>query len=116
VPHRPDRLPEPDHAARFGQGVAQPLHQQVLRIDVMRPSAGQGGVLQHHRFAWGAELAAMVLDREIEDRGGDALVLQQPHCAVLDQPGLRQAAQVGPCLPLEDYERDALALQQAGKH
>jgi hypothetical protein len=53
----------------------------------------------------------MVLDREVEDGGGDALAFQQPHSAVLDQPGLRQAAQVRLRLLLEDHERDTLALQ-----
>src|SRR6202042_1221914 len=65
---RPDPahgVAEPDLAACFGQRFTQPLHQLVRRVDVVRTPAGQGGILQHHRFARRAELTAVILDGEV---------------------------------------------------
>jgi hypothetical protein len=103
-------MPDSQGVAIVGAGPAGLVlaHQLVLRVDVVRSPAGQGGILQHHRLARGAELAAVILDRKIQDGRGNALALQQPHGAVLDQARLRQAAQVGLRLPLEHRSaRDA---------
>ena len=82
--HRPDGMPEPDLAACRGQRLAQPLHQLMLRVDVVRPPAGQGGVVQQHRLVRRTELGAMIFGSELQDGARDALPGQQLHGAVLD--------------------------------
>ena len=109
-------MPEPDLAAGRGQCFAQPLHQLMLRIDVVWPPAGQGGVLQQHRLVRRTELAAMIFGSEPHDTARDALVSQPPHSAVLDQTRLGAAGQLRERLPLEHHERNGLALQQVGYH
>jgi hypothetical protein len=58
----------------------------------------------------------MILGSELHNGARDALAGQQLHGAVLDQSRLGAAGQLGERLPLEDHERDGLALQQVGNH
>ena len=82
--HRPDGMGEPDLAACRGQCLAQPLHQLMLRVDVVRPPAGQGRILQQHRLVRRAELGAVIFGSELQDAAREALPGQQLHGAVLD--------------------------------
>lgn len=59
---RAESVPQPDLAARRSQRLAQPLHQLMLRVTAVGAPVCQGGILDHHRFSRGAELAPVVLD------------------------------------------------------
>ena len=105
---------EADVAIDRDQLVAQPGDQFVLRVDVVRPPAGQRAVVEHHAVVRSAELAAVVRRLEIQDGAGDTDRLQQLDGAVVDGTCLGHAFHVGPRPTFEHHERDALPMQQVG--
>jgi hypothetical protein len=112
--HLLDRVPEPDLAAIGDQRFGQPLDQLVLRIDVMRPPAGQRCVVEHRRTRRRPELAPVILGAEFNHGPGDAFAPQLLHGAVFDQSRLGPGAEISLGLPFHQDEWDAFALQQVG--
>ena len=92
------------------QGLAQTGYQLVLGVDVVRPAAGERAVVEDDPLERGPELAAVVLDVEVEDVG-DTL-REQLDRAVLDGPRLRDRPQLRLGMAFEEDERNALVLEQ----
>ena len=111
-----DPVLEEDRAALVEEGGRHPRDQLVLREDVVRAPAGDLGVVDDDRLVGGAELAAPVLGRERQDGVAEALRGEHLHRPVLDDAGLRQEAQLGLRLGLDDRRRHPRPLQEPGEH
>ncbi len=107
---------EPHVSAERLQRRAQVGHEDVLRIDEVGTSAGEGAVVEHHTLVWRPELAAAVLGVEPHDGPRDSLLGQELHGAVLDDPGLGWATKVLAAVALQDHERDPLPMQEVSEH
>ena len=107
-----DRAAEAQVGTGGHQRLAQPGHQLVLRVDVVRPAAGDRPVVEDDPLERGPELAAVVLDAEVEDVRGEALLGEQLDRAVLDGARLRDRPQLRLGMAFEEDERDPLALEQ----